>query len=66
MLHNANQEQHHQQPLDDGIIQAVWLTPDELAASGRARSPLVLQCIQDYLAGQALPLSVIYEHPAST
>ena len=57
--------QHHDQPLDDGIIQAVWLTPDELTASGRARSPLVSQCINDYLRGQSFPLSALYEHPTA-
>lgn len=57
--------QWHEQALDEGIIRAVWLTPEELIASGRARSPLVLQCIQDYLRGQSLPLSSIYEHPVT-
>lgn len=46
--------------LDEGIIRAVWLTPEELAAQPeRWRSPLVMQCIQDYLAGQRYPLGVI-------
>ncbi|PLK48474.1 NUDIX hydrolase [Uliginosibacterium sp. TH139] len=46
--------------LDEGIIRAVWLTPEELAAQPeRWRSPLVMQCIQDYLAGQRYPLEVI-------
>jgi ADP-ribose pyrophosphatase YjhB (NUDIX family) len=46
--------------LDRGIIRAVWLTPEELAAQPeRWRSPLVMQCIQDYLAGQRFPLEVI-------
>ena len=38
-------------------------TLDELIASERARSPLVIQCIKDYLNGQSFPLSAIYEHP---
>lgn len=46
--------------LDEGIIRAVWLTPEELAAQPeRWRSPLVMQCVQDYLAGQRFPLTVI-------
>lgn len=47
-------------PLDEGIERAVWLSRDELAAqSGRLRSPLVLGVIDDYLAGERYPLSVL-------
>lgn len=56
---------HYERPLDEGIIRAVWLTLDELVTSNRARSPLVIKCIQDYLRGQSFPLSAIYEHPTS-
>ncbi|TXJ10340.1 MAG: NUDIX hydrolase [Acinetobacter sp.] len=52
-----------QQPLDNDILQATWLTLAELQHSGRARSPLVVKAIQDALAGQKYPLSMIYEHP---
>ena len=46
--------------LDAGIIRAVWLTREELLAQPeRLRSPLVLQCVEDYLAGQRFPLTVI-------
>jgi len=46
--------------LDTGIIRAVWLTPDELAAQPeRHRSPLVSRCLQDYLAGKRYPLELI-------
>jgi 8-oxo-dGTP pyrophosphatase MutT (NUDIX family) len=46
--------------LDEGIIGAVWLTPAELAAqSARWRSPLVMQCVEDYLAGRRYPLDLI-------
>lgn len=61
----ANAIHHYERPLDEGIIRAVWLTLDELVASNRARSPLVIKCIQDYLAGQSFPLSAIYEHSLS-
>ncbi len=50
-------------PLDTGIVRTVWLTLDELKASGRARSPLVIRCIEDALAGQRFPLSLIFEQP---
>ena len=46
--------------LDTGIIQAVWLTPDEIRPmQERHRSPLVLRCIEDYLAGKRYPLELI-------
>lgn len=53
---------HKDHKLDEGIIQAVWLTPEELASSNKARSPLVLRCIKDYQAGKRYPLDLIYEH----
>ncbi|MDP1997671.1 MAG: NUDIX hydrolase [Gallionella sp.] len=49
--------------LDGGIIQAVWLTPDEIrAAQERHRSPLVLRCIEDYLAGKRYPLDLLVHY----
>ena len=54
-------------PLDDGIVRTLWMTIDEVRASvGRHRSPLVLQCIEDYMAGVRHPLSVIYTDPSIT
>lgn len=47
-------------PLDEGILRAVWLTPGELAArADKHRSPLVLQCVEDWLAGRRFPLDLI-------
>jgi ADP-ribose pyrophosphatase YjhB (NUDIX family) len=46
--------------LDDGILRAIWMTPAEIAESReRHRSPLVLQCVEDWLAGRRLPLDLI-------
>lgn len=46
--------------LDRGIIRTRWLSRDELLAPGaRLRSPLVLQCVNDYLAGVSHPLSLV-------
>ena len=46
--------------LDTGIVRAVWLTPEELAASPVPhRSPLVMRCVQDYLAGRRYPLDFV-------
>jgi 8-oxo-dGTP pyrophosphatase MutT (NUDIX family) len=48
--------------LDDGIVQAVWLTPTELQAqSDRHRSPLVWQAVQDYLSGRRSPLTMLQQ-----
>jgi 8-oxo-dGTP pyrophosphatase MutT (NUDIX family) len=52
-------------PLDAGIIRAVWLTPEEIRREeSRHRSPLVMRCIDDCLAGRGFPLDVLYRHPA--
>ena len=57
----------HDQPLDDGIIRTVWMSYEELlACKDTHRSPLVLQCVDDYLAGKRSPLDVIYTHPSVT
>lgn len=51
--------------LDTGILRTVWLTPDEVRASrDRHRSPLVLRCMEDYLAGRRLPLDAVYTDPS--
>lgn len=47
--------------LDTGIVRTLWLTPAEIRASTqRHRSPLLLRCMEDYLAGVRLPLSAIH------
>ncbi|QEL65736.1 NUDIX [(di)nucleoside polyphosphate] hydrolase [Oryzomicrobium terrae] len=46
--------------LDTGIVAARWLTIDDVRATReRHRSPLILQCIEDYLAGRRFPLDLI-------
>lgn len=51
--------------LDEGIVRTLWMTPAEVRASAdRHRSPLVLRCIEDHLAGQRFPLGVIYTDAA--
>jgi 8-oxo-dGTP pyrophosphatase MutT (NUDIX family) len=46
--------------LDEGIIQALWLTPAELKAqAGRHRSPLVWRVVDDFLAGRRYPLDML-------
>jgi 8-oxo-dGTP pyrophosphatase MutT (NUDIX family) len=59
--------QEHDRPLDHGILRTVWMTREEmLACEGQHRSPLVLRCVDDYLAGRRAPLSLIYTHPSVT
>lgn len=49
--------------LDTGIVRAVWMTPEEIKATqNRHRSPLIWQCVTDYLAGQRFPLSIIRQY----
>ena len=46
--------------LDDGIVRTLWMTLPELVESrARHRSPHVLGCIEDYLAGRRYPLDTI-------
>ena len=47
-------------PLDRGILRTRWLTPAQLRDPRlRLRSPLVTQCVDDYLAGIRYPLALI-------
>ncbi len=46
--------------LDVGIERAVWMTRDEIVATQhKHRSPMVLRCVDDYLAGRRYPLDLI-------
>jgi 8-oxo-dGTP pyrophosphatase MutT (NUDIX family) len=52
-------------PLDQGIIRTLWMTADEIRANqDRLRSPLVLRCVEDYLAGVRYPLEAVYADPS--
>lgn len=52
--------------LDHDIIGPVWLSLAELnERQDQWRSPLVIKCVQDYLAGRRFPLDLVYEHPLS-
>jgi len=53
--------------LDTGIVRTLWLTADEVRASSEVhRSPLVVRCMEDHLAGQRYPLDLIYTDPSVT
>jgi len=50
-------------PLDPEIRRVVWLTAGEVrAARERHRSPLVMACIDDTLAGRRYPLDVLHHY----
>ena len=50
-----------ERPLDDGIIAAHWLMLHEIRAlEAQHRSPLILRCIEDFLAGKRFPAGTDY------
>ena len=51
--------------LDHGVLRTVWMSMEELQATAdRHRSPMVLQSIRDYLAGQRFGLSMFHADPS--
>lgn len=51
--------------LDEGIVRALWLSRDELRdCADRHRSPLVMQCVEDWCAGKRHDLSLIRHYAA--
>ena len=50
--------------LDEGIVAARWLSLDEVKlCQERHRSPLILKCIEDSLAGCSYPLDLLVHYP---
>jgi 8-oxo-dGTP pyrophosphatase MutT (NUDIX family) len=46
--------------LDRGIERAVWMSHDDIVArTSRLRSPMVMRCIEDYIAGQRYPMDLV-------
>jgi 8-oxo-dGTP pyrophosphatase MutT (NUDIX family) len=53
------------QALDEGIVRTLWLSPEEIRACvPRHRSPLLLTCMEDYLAGKRHPLALLTTDPS--
>ena len=51
--------------LDDGIVRTLWMSLEEVrAARARHRSPLVLRCIEDCVAGRSFPLDLVQCDPS--
>lgn len=59
-FHGSCHNYQPQQTLDEGIVRALWLSRDELRDMGaRLRSPMVKQCIEDYVRGHGFPLEYL-------
>jgi 8-oxo-dGTP pyrophosphatase MutT (NUDIX family) len=51
-------------PLDTGILRALWMPAADIRACREThRSPLLIKCIDDYLAGRRYPLQLLHHHP---
>jgi 8-oxo-dGTP pyrophosphatase MutT (NUDIX family) len=60
----ALHEHEPQRPLDTGIVCTRWFSRAQLLAhSSRLRSPLVMRCVDDWLAGARHPLSLLHQVP---
>ncbi|QOL24896.1 NUDIX hydrolase [Thalassotalea sp. LPB0316] len=47
-------------PIDDDIVDCHWLTLDQIKArESQLRSPMVLECIEDYLSGNKIALNTL-------
>lgn len=52
--------------LDEGIVRTLWLSADELGdLATMHRSPLVLQCVRDFRAGQRFTLEAVRTHASA-
>jgi len=52
-------------PLDVGIVRTHWFSRAQLLAhQHRLRSPLVMRCVDDWLAGTRFPLTLLSHLPA--
>ncbi|GAB6040223.1 NUDIX hydrolase [Endothiovibrio diazotrophicus] len=61
-FYGALHDHQADRPLDDGILRTLWLSREEIAERGpQLRSPMVLRCVDDYLAGHRYPLSLLHD-----
>jgi len=57
---------HPARALDTDIVRTLWLSADELrACPQRHRTPLVMQCVEDYLSGRRFALELIHTESVS-
>jgi 8-oxo-dGTP pyrophosphatase MutT (NUDIX family) len=53
-------EHHTERRLDRGIRRTLWLSREEIEQrNAQLRSPMVLRCVDDYLAGHRYPLTLL-------
>lgn len=55
------ERQQHDGPIDPDISAVHWFSRDELAVQS-LRSPIVTECIEDYLSGKRYPLDLLCDH----
>jgi ADP-ribose pyrophosphatase YjhB (NUDIX family) len=49
--------------LDTGILRTLWMPTAEIRANrAKHRSPLLMQCVDDYLAGRRHPLDLLHHY----
>ena len=53
-------ERHAAQDLDEDILDTCWLDYESLQVHPHLRSPMVLQCVQDYRTNQRIPLDLLH------
>ena len=54
---------HTDRVLDRGILRTLWLTPEQLRSRASShRSPLVLRCVEDHLAGRRYSLDMLVDY----
>ncbi|ASV97188.1 NUDIX hydrolase [Paraburkholderia aromaticivorans] len=59
----AGGEPDTKRALDPDIVRTLWMSADELrACPERHRTPLVMRCLDDYLAGRRFPLDFVHTH----
>jgi 8-oxo-dGTP pyrophosphatase MutT (NUDIX family) len=59
----SNGEPEAGRALDPDIVRTLWMSAEELrACPERHRTPLVMRCIDDYLAGRRFPLDFVHTH----
>ncbi|HRK56672.1 MAG TPA: NUDIX hydrolase [Burkholderiaceae bacterium] len=57
---------HPDRQLDHGIERTLWRSAEALDAQAHThRSPLVMQCIRDYRAGQRFSLNAVHTHASA-
>jgi len=47
---------------DDGVVEAKWYSYEEIMKAQNLRTPLVIQCIEDYKANKQYPLELLKEY----